>query len=321
MSTSARLANELATTYADFGKTLAWLDASELEAARLPSGWTPKMVLAHVGFWDDVQTRRMEAAVQAGSSSSSWRPADSNDERAALDAARSWAEVNAAADAARQRMVEFAASLSEEALAREYPEGEIRLSLEKLLHHMVKHARQHTADIEAYCGSMQRWSRPELRRFLVQQMENLMDSVGGLSEQTILTATVDGQWTIRDTLVHVLAWQEVCVSLLRHWPTTPPEAITEWQFREGELIDDLNARLREARAGLHMIDVMDGLMTCYRRILTRFDQFGDAELREAGQTWNGTGVLSCFFYDIACHSAEHAEEIWVYRASVADPTS
>ena len=48
-----------------------------------------------------------------------------------------------------------------------------------------------------------------------------------------------------------------------------------------------------------MIDVMDGLMTCYRRILTRFDKFTDAQLAEQGQTWNGTGVLSCFFHDIA----------------------
>jgi hypothetical protein len=138
-----------------------------------------------------------------------------------------------------------------------------------------------------------------------------------LSEQTILTARVDGQWTIRDTLVHVLAWQEMFVPLLRQWPDAKPEAVAEWQFRDGETIDELNARLMEGRAGLGMIDVMDGLITCYRRILGRFDKFSDAQLSEPGQTWNGTGVLSCFFYDIACHSAEHAEQIWVYRASAA----
>ena len=234
MTTSQQVAKELESTYAELCNTLAWLDAAELETAWLPSGWTPKAVLAHVAFWDDVQTRRMQAAYSAASGAGSWRPATTNDERAALDDDRPWAEVAAQADAARQRMVEFSCSLPDDALARDYTEGENRLSLEKLLRHMVNHTRQHTADIDGYGGSMQRWSRPDLRRFLAQQMENLMDSVGGLSERMILTARVDGTWTIRDTLVHVLAWEEECVPLLRHWPAAEPAAVAEWQFGEGE---------------------------------------------------------------------------------------
>jgi hypothetical protein len=132
-----------------FWEALAQLDPGEIESARLPGGWSPKALVAHIAFWDDYQTRRMQAALSGASAAAGFaRPPAGNDERAAADEARPWPEVAAAAQAARERLVAFARSLPPEALARHYPEGDQSLSLLERLQHMARHVRNHSLDLQ-----------------------------------------------------------------------------------------------------------------------------------------------------------------------------
>ena len=143
--TPADLAQQLKESFADLCNAVDRLTPDEIEQTRLEDGWTPKAILAHVAFWDDYQTRRMEAAYRGDSAATGFsRPPGDNDERAAHDQARPWAEVAATASAARQRMIAFAESLPVDALTTEYREGERTLSIGALLQHMVRHTREHT---------------------------------------------------------------------------------------------------------------------------------------------------------------------------------
>lgn len=127
------------------------LSPQEVERAELGDGWTPKTLLAHVGFWDDFQTQRMEEAMKGASAMRGvmW-PEEDNDVRMAADSVRSWPEVAAQATAARRRMIAFAAALDDDALTRAYPEGKRMLSLSTLLTHMVRHTEEHAALLRAY---------------------------------------------------------------------------------------------------------------------------------------------------------------------------
>jgi hypothetical protein len=133
----------------------------------------------------------------------------------------------------------------------------------------------------------------------------------------MLSVEVCGTWTIRDVYAHVLSWNEYCVKLLRHWPEPNPEVISQWAWQEDDTMASFNERMMAAHAHLTMIEIADGLTTEYRRMMRVFDKMSDADLCSEGLTWGGPGVLSNFFYEIFVHEAEHAAQIWAYRAGVS----
>lgn len=315
MSTVEEIAERLQGAYDRLCMTFALLEVDEIEQGRMADGWTPKALMAHVAFWDDYQTKRMQAAVQGHVSGGSAPPSLSNDERAQVDDGRDWPQILAEADRARQHMIEFVHTLTPQALATDYPEGERTLSVTDLLEHMVRHTRLHAQDLYRYCGSMQRWTKPTLRRFLLERHNSLMDSISQLTEETIVATQVCGEWSIRDVLVHVLSWNEYQHSVLQQWPDAAHESLTPWL--DGNGIDDINAQLLADRAELTMIDICDGLMTYHRRILRHFDSAELEQLAASGDYgWGERGTLSGFFYGCALHEAEHAEDIWRYRATL-----
>jgi uncharacterized damage-inducible protein DinB len=310
---ATRHAERLRRSFDRLQYTLALLEPGEVENARLDNGWTPKAVLAHIAFWDDVQRTRMERILQ-GEASGLHASAGDNDERAALDAERPLAEVQAAGEAARARLVAFAESFDPAALARDDPQGERRAALDRLLAHMVDHTRRHAADLFAYCGSLRRWGRAGLRRLLDDQHSALMDSVAGLDEATILGTYIDDRWTLRDQLVHVLAWSEYAYHVVEAWPNLPAEKVRAWIPGAGETIDDANLRLHTQRAGMTMIEIVDMLATWHRRMLRRLDALADDDLcRDGDYGWGERGDLARFLYNICLHQAEHAQAIWEKR--------
>lgn len=317
MSPAKGIAQRLQAAYDKLLMIFALLEVDEIENGYMADGWSPKSLMAHIAFWDDYQTRRMQAAVDGLSAANGFPAATlSNDERAQLDGTRSWSTILAEADDARQRMIEFTEQLDETALAAVYPEGDHTLSLDDLLEHMVRHTRLHAQDLNNYCGSMERWSQQALRRFLITQHENLMDSISYLSEATIGETVVCGEWTIRDVLVHVLSWNEYEYSVLQQWPDAAHESLTPWL--DGNGVDDINANLLAARAEMNMIDICDALMTYHRRVLRHFDNADSKQLAALGDHgWGERGTLSSFFYSFALHEAEHAGDIWHYRAETA----
>ncbi len=308
------VADQLQTSYDRFWRNFDLLDAREVETSRLENDWTPKALLAHVAFWDDYQRQRMEAAHKGTSAQDGFpRPPLDNDARVVLDEARPLDEIVAAADKARQALIAFARSLDAAALAQEYPEGTGTLSLSELLAHMVRHTESHTHELYTYAGSMERWTRADLRAFLFRQHKNLMDGISGLTEATLLATQVCGTWSIRDVLAHVLSWHEFEYTVLTGWPEVAPAKIAAWQGADG--IDAINGRLMAARADLNMIDICDGLMTYHRRILRALDRASDEQLRStSAQGWRNGSSLSDFFYRFALHEARHAEDIWRFRA-------
>jgi hypothetical protein len=309
----AALADELDRSYTYLWHKLSLLEPEEIEEACLQDGWSPKVLLAHVAFWDDFQTRRMQAALAGTWQESVPNLSDDNDGRARLDAGRDWQEVAAEADRNRQRMIDFARSLTPEQVEAVYREGgKDRQVILHLLNHMPRHAYEHAAEIERYCGSLKRWGRAGLRHCLFTQHENFLDSIGCLSEETVTTVPVCGVWSVRDLVAHVTAWDAYTLQVVHHWPDTEHTSLARWREEPDE--DKLNARFHAESAHLDMIEVLDAAATIHRRLLTGFDRLSDADLECEGDFGLGMqGTLSSFFYGMATHKAEHAAQIWEAR--------
>ncbi|MBP7963964.1 MAG: DinB family protein [Caldilineaceae bacterium] len=306
-------AQALRSRYDSLIRTLGLLTPAELATARLPAGWTPTALLAHVAYWDHIQTERMMAAL-AGPEAQAiapW-PTTDNNARAAADEGREWAEVLAQADAARQRMIDFAAGLSPQILAATYPEPTRTLSINTLLTHMADHVREHANEVMNFCGSLDRWGRAGMRRFLAQQHANLMDAIGSMAEAWLVSEPVEGKWTCRDVLTHVLCWEEFAWAVIQNWPETDDVDLSHWLVA-GEDGDATNARLMAEKIDFTMIDLVDWLTTFHRRTLRTFDKLSDEQVRTQAYTGFGRDSFTGFLYSMSMHTADHAALIWRAR--------
>ncbi len=157
---------------------------------------------------------------------------------------------------------------------------------------------------EAYAG----WGRSALRGFVADQYDCLLDSVGGLTEEELNQPGIVGDWSARDTLAHVLAWEEFGWAILSQWPEPKTGTLTRWEVGESEA--EANALLLERYAKSDLIDVLGDLYTFRRRTLRFIDDCDDAKFDSVGSFGLGeTGSLTLFLLSMACHCTEHALQI------------
>lgn len=314
------LAQELVHSYAYLMSLINLLDTDELAQTCLPGGWSPKALLAHVAFWDAFQTQRMQAALAGKGPEKAARPQVDNEALAAQAAKQPWDAVVAEANRNRQQLIDFARACTQAQIEALYWEdGKQRALLHSLLPHMAQHAYEHAAEIKRYLGSLDRWGRKGLRALLQRQHANLLDGIGGLHEETVTRTPVCGEWSVRDLLAHVLAWDEYTLAVMRHRLNPKLAELAHWQ---GETQEAINARIHAEAAELGMIEILDALATVHRRTLHTFDQLDDASLRQEGDYAGGrTGALSGFLFEMAHHTAEHAAQIWAARAAGVLPVA
>jgi hypothetical protein len=168
---------------------------------------------------------------------------------------------------------------------------------------------------------MQRWNTRNLLALLEDQHELLMESIAGLDEATILQTITHEPWSMRDELVHVLAWNEFELRLVDAWPDQQEEDIRTWMQQGDEGEDGVNERLAAERVDLNMIEVVDALATVHRRTIKRLEAGGEALLASEGNWFFGvTGPLSDFVFAMALHQAEHSEWLWKTRQALESNT-
>ena len=321
----AEYAEKLRRSYLNFRWPLFLLEPEEYTRPCLENGWTPLASAAHVAYWDSFQLRRMQSAIDPHGVEPVPASVESNDEMAAKED-RSWDTVLSEADEARQALISFALSLTDNQIEAEYEDRGKRSQIVKaLLERMPEHVAEHAVDVHRYCFSTDRWGRDQLFRFYRRHFNSLLDSITGLTEESCTTVLVSGDWTVRDLLAHILAWDEYVLELVKRWPDTSlPDAQTAGSKVDGgdELsawasgdVDTVNARLQDARTGLTMIEVLDGLATCHRRIVSRCRRMSDAAMRtefeyDEGERGNVVNLL----ISTSAHTADHAAEIYAARA-------
>jgi uncharacterized damage-inducible protein DinB len=154
MQTGADYADALEQRFAALLALYEQLTPEQIEHDEVVEGWTPKTLLAHVAFWDDFQTRRMQDALRGVTAEKGVvQPVEDNDRRLQADRDRSWEEILAQAQAYRSRMIGFALGLDEATLTTKLPEGERTLVLAYLLQHMINHTTEHAEQLQAYLAA------------------------------------------------------------------------------------------------------------------------------------------------------------------------
>jgi hypothetical protein len=135
-------------------------------------------------------------------------------------------------------------------------------------------------------------------------------AISGLNEEQLTQEIVTGDWTVKDTLAHVAAWQgEALRSAKRAELGEPggPEV--------AESIDEWNRRRVEERRRLPLVDVIQEFNDTYDELVRCLEGFPEDGGPAGPRSWDQTGPL----WWLTEHDDEHAAVIAVYRQRTARP--
>ncbi len=99
-------------------------------------------------------------------------------------------------------------------------------------------------------------SKAEVQARLEDGRRTLLAALEGLSEKELTDVAVVDDWTVRDVLAHILAWEEVALQRLDLIKSGQASQI---QWFPAEAVDAQNARFHEAGRSLALSDVLGRL--------------------------------------------------------------
>ncbi|HEY8799212.1 MAG TPA: ClbS/DfsB family four-helix bundle protein [Candidatus Limnocylindrales bacterium] len=145
--------------------------------------------------------------------------------------------------------------------------------------------------------------RPTLRRHLDAGRIRLDAALAGFSDEAMLDR-IDDEWTRKDVLAHIEAWERRVVDLLERLRTGDALA-------EQVETDELNARFHAADRGRSLADVRSGQRAAYERILAAIDGAADEELFDGSHfAWTDGDRLADWFRSNGDeHYDEHLEQL------------
>jgi hypothetical protein len=156
-------------------------------------------------------------------------------------------------------------------------------------------------------------TKDEILDALEDERENLLDAIEGLSDEEMLEAGVVGDWSIKDILAHLSAWEAELVKLL-------------WQARHGERpsgiytsgvpVDEVNKVWSQAAQSRPLERVIDDFISVRKQTIRRVEPFSDADLSDPQRyPWlEGNPLWEWIENDSFGHEAEHAAQIREWRA-------
>ncbi|HEY0003757.1 MAG TPA: DinB family protein [Pyrinomonadaceae bacterium] len=135
--------------------------------------------------------------------------------------------------------------------------------------------------------------------------ERLIQAIDGLSEEQATRKGLNPQWSVKDCLAHVAAWESEGARLFEEMVkgTWKPQAIDK------SFIDEFNARAVEARTNRSMREVADEYNLAHVEI-ERLLQSMPAEIDETSHSYHLIELLTIK------HPAHHAAQIEEWKTKV-----
>ncbi len=149
-------------------------------------------------------------------------------------------------------------------------------------------------------------SKAEMQVRLEDGRRTLLAALDGLSEKELTDIAVVDDWTVRDVLAHILAWEEVALERLDLIKSGQASQI---QWFPAEEVDAQNARFHEAGRSLALEEVSPRLADALAILIQHVQSMTEEQLNVEDpidrRTW-----LSHSTY---LHEQEHAAQIAQWR--------
>ncbi|MFM8322860.1 MAG: DinB family protein [Chloroflexota bacterium] len=157
-------------------------------------------------------------------------------------------------------------------------------------------------------------NKDEILDALEDERERLLEAIDGLSDEQMQEPGVTGEWSIKDLLHHVSAWEAELVKLL--WQAARGEK-PDSRLLNDDPVDDTNAQWQAIGRARPLDDVLDDLAAVRKQTIRRVDSLADADFEDPQRyAWlKGSPLWEWIRGDSFGHEAEHTAEIKAWRAA------
>ena len=151
-------------------------------------------------------------------------------------------------------------------------------------------------------------SKAELLAAIRAERAALEEAVGALSDEEMLAPVFDGDWSVKDTLAHITAWEQLMIgwveeSLRGEVPRRPVTG-DDW-------VDVLNAQLYEENADKSLGEVREAFAASYQDALALVERLDEEDLFDPERfAWReGSPLWKMVAANMNWHYKDHGEEI------------
>ncbi|HEX7973077.1 MAG TPA: ClbS/DfsB family four-helix bundle protein [Anaerolineales bacterium] len=118
-------------------------------------------------------------------------------------------------------------------------------------------------------------NKDEIMDALEDEREKFLDAIDGLPDEALQEAGVVGDWSIKDVMAHLIAWETELIKLL--WQAQQGQKPTSAHFGSTSM-DDLNAAFYQETRDRPLDRVMADFQAVRKQTSRRVDAFSDADL-------------------------------------------
>ena len=159
-------------------------------------------------------------------------------------------------------------------------------------------------------------TQDELIQKIESEWNNLQASLDGLTEEQMHRPGVVGEWTIKDILAHLTAWQTRLITTL----FKAEKGFTPDTTESGQTVDQMNAKFYREMKDRSFDQVWDDLDSSYHQLLSRLAGWKEKDLFDPGRfKWmKGEPFAAYIAGDSYEHYAEHAAQIREWRKTISN---
>jgi len=152
--------------------------------------------------------------------------------------------------------------------------------------------------------------RDEVVKALKESRTQMEAALAGLTETQMTDPGVVGDWSVKDVLSHLIAWEAELVTLLakarQGKPPQPPA-------RSQKDIDELNAKWYKENKNRPLDRVLADFHGVRKQTLRQVEALSDEEINAPRPWLRGEALLEWIEGDGFGHEAEHAAQIVEWR--------
>ena len=159
-------------------------------------------------------------------------------------------------------------------------------------------------------------TKDELIRKIEGEWDNLQGALDGLTEEQMHQTGVVGEWSIKDILAHITAWQTRLITAL----FKVEKGFTPDTTEGGQTVDQMNEKFYREMKDRSFDQVWDDLDASYHQLLSRLEGWKEKDLFDPKRfNWmKGQPFVGYIAGDSYEHYAEHAVQIRKWRKTMSN---
>jgi uncharacterized damage-inducible protein DinB len=219
MSTISEIVSYLEFGRAEVLKSVDGLSHHEMTQIPIFNDWTVKDVLSHIIGWDEWTLESLPLIVQNRADEvAAVNPDTLNQQSLEVWRNKPLSEVLSTIKLTHQQILDIITNLDHKEIDMRRTRGEQIITIRSyVIDIMVEHERHHAEEIRLWRESLDSAINPkQIKDELERNRATVVAAIEGLSETDVLDKNCFGNWSVKDVLAHIAAWEGRILNGARH---------------------------------------------------------------------------------------------------------